>query len=384
MQDPLFNVCRNRWKTLLASFLLSAIPLLGNTPFVVSPEGLQLSDHFGKALDVSGDTAVIGTRNDSERGLGAGAVCIFQRVAPGLNEWVEIVRLTGDPGSNFDLFGESVAIDGDTVVVGVPGNDAVAESGGAVFVYDRNAGGENQWGLTARLTASDGGQNQSFGYAVDIEGDRIAATAWLELPIIENFGAAYIFERELEQWVEKAKLEPENRSPLDNYGISVAISGDTVVVGADEGDELVENPREIPGSAFIFERDSATGMWEFVKQLVPTDGSTFRRFGTAVGACGAIIAVGASGSSLSNGKDTGAVYIFERNTGGSGHWGQAGRLAPDELSKNAGFGVALRLKGNAMIAGGAVHAGGCVSIGGRGLCLRTPGGRHMDSSGPAR
>ena len=379
MQDPLFNVCRNRWKTLLVSFLLSAIPLLGNTPFVVSPEGLQLSDHFGEALDVSGDIAVIGTRNDSEQGLGAGAVCIFERVAPGLNEWVEVVRLTGDPGSNFDLFGESVAIDGDTVVVGVPGNDAVAESGGAVFVYDRNAGGENQWGLAAKLTASDGGRNQSLGYSVDIDGDRIAATAWLEKPIIENFGAAYLFERELGQWVEKAKLEPENRSPLDNYGIAVAISGDIVVVGADEGDELVENPREVPGSAFVFERDSAAGEWEFVKQLVPTDGSTFRRFGTAVGASGDLIAVGATGSTLSRRKDTGAVYFFEENAGGSSQWGQTGARNASEKCRFRGGSAP---QAQCYDRRGTVHAGGCVPVRRRGLRVRTRGRGHLDASGP--
>ena len=231
------------------------------------------------------------------------------------------------------------------VAVGASGDDQVANSSGAVYVFGRDAGGTDSWGRTAKLTAGDGGANQSFGFAVDVSGDRIVVGALFETDVAENFGAAYVFEKEDGQWVEKAKLEPINPDPEDNFGIAVAISGETAVVGADAGDG---EENTAPGTAYVFERNAdGSDQWGQTTRLAAGEQRDF--FGGAVGISGDLLAIGAPGHNEGGASSTGAVYIFEPD--GGGQWQQTDRVLPSDNQEQNRLGAGLVVSGNAFAAG---------------------------------
>lgn len=326
-------------------------PILGSDPVTLAPDDLSPFDEFGEALDIDGDTVVIGKHNDDEMGLSAGAAYIFERDDSGSKAWLQLAKLTGESGGNFDFFGESVAIDGDIIVVGAPGDDDAANAAGALYVFQQTGESENAWRLAAKLTARDARENQNLGHVVDISGNRIAASAWFDNPLGQNSGAAYLFELGPDGWEEIARLVPEESEPFDNFGITIAIDGDAVVVGADESDDLEENPRPIPGSAHLFQRDAGTGEWTATQKLTAEDDNPVQRFGRSVGISGDTIAIGASGAFNAAGRNTGAVFIFERASSDSNSFTQVDKLAPDDLTDGSTFGFSLRLKQDALIAG---------------------------------
>ena len=118
--------------TALCSLSASAagISLLPNDP-------LEPFDNFGEAVAVDGNTMVIGKNGDNTQGLSAGAAYIYE--LDGSNNWVQVTKIFGDTGGNFDLFSDSVAIDGDVVAVGATSDDDVANAAGAVYVFERDA-----------------------------------------------------------------------------------------------------------------------------------------------------------------------------------------------------------------------------------------------------
>lgn len=313
----------------------AAILVLPNDP-------LEDLDNFGQSVAADGNTLVISKNGDNTQGLSSGAVYIFE--FDGSNQLVQVAKVLGD-GGNFDRLGDSVAIEGDVMAVGATGDDDVANSAGAVYVFERDAGGAGNWGRTAKLTASDGGADQSFGFTVDVSGDRIVVGTLFETDVAENFGAAYVFEKEGGQWVENAKLEPVNPDPQDNFGIAVAISGDTAVVGADARDEVGGFATSAPGTAYVFERGG--GQWGQTARLSAGEQSDL--FGGAVGISGEILAVGAPGHNEGAASSTGAVYIFEPD--GGGQWSQTAKVLPSGIQEQDRFGKGLEVSGNAFAAG---------------------------------
>ena len=305
-------------------------------------------DNFGSAVAVSGNNALVGKNGDNDQGLSAGAAYIFTRSSSAA-PWQQVAKLVGVQGGNFDFLGGEVAIDGDVAAVAATGDDDVANASGAIYVYERNAGGPENWGPVGKLTAGDGGPNQGFGHAIDVSGNRIVIGAFFD-DLEENFGAAYVFEREGDQWVQKARLEPVNPASLDNFGIAVAIDGDAVVVGADESDEI-NDLRDNPGAAYVFERSAGgAGAWGQTARLQANDKRANGRFGGGVGISGDTIAVGAKGQD-GGASRSGAVYIFDRNSGGE--WNQTAKVTHSGAEESDGLGEGLELSGNAFVAGAA-------------------------------
>ncbi len=301
-------------------------------------------DNFGASVAIDGNTVVVGKNGDNNRGLSAGAAYIFEANPEGSDQWVQVAKIFGDSIGNFDSFGVSAAIDGDLVAVGATSDDDLANSSGAVYVFERDAGGANQWGQIAKLSASDGSANQSFGSAIDISGDRMVIGAFFASSVTENFGAVYLFEREDGQWVQKAKLTPENPDPLDNFGEAVAISGEIAVVGAAAGDVVSGIANRAPGIAYVFERNAGgSGNWGQTARL--SVGEEPDSFGAAVGLSGDLLAAGAPGHNIGRG----AVYIFERNA--QGQWVQIARVVSNEVAEGDAFGNGVAISGNAFVAG---------------------------------
>ena len=245
-------------------------------------------DKFGYSVAVDGDTAVIGAYQDNGNGADSGAAYVFTR-----NEgvWDDGVKLTASGGAAYDNFGISVAVDGDTVVVGAPGNDGAGADSGAAYVFTRNDG---VWDDGVKLTASDG-------------------------------------------------------AALDYFGYSVAVDGDTVLVGAYRDDDE-ENDSEDSGSAYIFTKPNSSGGWADwdpmadteTAKLTASDGADDDWFGVSVALDGKTAVIGASGDD-DKGIDSGSAYVFVKPSGAWADGNETDKLTASdgEAQDNFGYSVAV-------------------------------------------
>ena len=189
-------------------------------------------DIFGNSVSIDGDTMVIGAVYDDDNGVNSGSAYVFTRNTAGnlTSGWTQVAKLTADAGGlAHDKFGHSVSIDGDTVVIGVREDDDPANSGSA-YVFTRDTPGDpaSGWTQVAKLTADDAAASAQFGMSVSIDGDTVAVGAH---GTGAYTGSAYVFTRNTagdlaSNWKQVAKLT--DAAAVDNYfGRSVSIDGDT-------------------------------------------------------------------------------------------------------------------------------------------------------------
>jgi PKD repeat protein len=214
-------------------------------------------DQFGIAVGIAGDTAIVGANVEDANGLDSGAAYVFERNRGGVGNWGEVAKLTASDGFEDDRFGGSVGIAGDTAIVGAIGDDDKGFAAGAAYVFGRDQGGPDNWGEVAKLTASDGGFGDAFGKSVGIAGDTAIVGADRDNDKGLNAGAAYVFERDqggADIWGEVAKLTASDGINADQFGLSVGIAGDTAIVGA-IGDDSDDGQVADAGAAYVFERN---------------------------------------------------------------------------------------------------------------------------------
>ena len=292
------------------------------------------NDDFGWSVSVSGGTMVVGASGDNGE---KGSAYIFERDQGGAGIWGQVKKLTAADGAADDKFGHSVAVSGDTVVVGAPGDDG---SQGAAYVFQRDQGGAGNWGQVKKLTASDGAAHNDFGGSVSVSGDTIVVGAFGN----DSWkGAAYVFERDqggAGNWGQMKKLTAADGNSGEVFGWSVVTSGNRVVAGAPGGNGG-------KGSAYIFEQNQGgAGNWGQTKKLTASDGAVDDFFGIAVAASGDRVAVGASQD-----DDKGSVYIFEQDQGGAANWGQTKKLTASDREKYDYFAGDVSLSGDTIVVG---------------------------------
>ncbi len=187
---------------------------------------------FGNAVAISGNTMVVGARFDSTTASQAGAAFVF--VLNGTT-WTQQAKLLASDGAAIDKFGQSVAIGGDTIVVGAYQANAPLSNGGAAYVFVRSG---TTWTQQQKLTAGDGTADDEFGNSVAIKGDTVVVGAhFADLPSNSAAGSAYRFTRSGTVWTEVQKLIPTGATLGGNqFGESLAVSGDKLVVGSDHDD----------------------------------------------------------------------------------------------------------------------------------------------------
>ena len=240
------------------------------------------------------------------------AGCLFALPAASAQILNESAKLLASDGAAEDWFGYSVALDGDTAVVGSRFDDDNGEASGSAFVYVRSGG---VWTEQAKLTASDGAAFDEFGISVAIDGDTAVVGAWEagDTPIFgADNGWAYVFVRVGGVWTEQAKLIASDAEINENFGISVAVSGDTVVVGSWHDDDAC--PSDIfcrSGSAYVFTRSGA--VWTQQAKLTASDAAAGDQFGVSVAVDVDTAVVRALPCSSCAG--TGSAYVFTRSGG---------------------------------------------------------------------
>jgi hypothetical protein len=308
------------------------------------------NDLFGVSVDISGDYAVVGAGGKDGVGTDRGAAYLFYRNQDGADAWGQVKKLVASDAANTDGFGFAVAIDGDYVVVGSDGEDGAGTDRGAVYVFQRNQGGENNWGEVLKLTAGDAADADQFGYAVDIKGDDVVVGSPGEDGAGSNRGAAYVFSRDQggpDNWGQTKKLIASDASNDALFGTTVATGGDLMVVGAAWDDGGGSNR----GAAYLFGRNQGgAGNWGQTKKLTASDAHNEDFFGYAVDISGDFVIAGAPWSG-GGGTERGQVYIFSKNEGGPDNWGEAQRLRASDASNEDWFGISLALDGLYILAG---------------------------------
>ncbi|HJK98392.1 MAG TPA: hypothetical protein RMF84_14270, partial [Polyangiaceae bacterium LLY-WYZ-14_1] len=321
-------------------------------------------DHFGYAVAVSGDTLAVGAPQESSNSTGvngdednndavrSGAVYVFTRSGGRWSQQAYVkASNTGSRTFEGDAFGAAIALDGDTLVVGAPGEESIAtgvngdqddntsRDHGAAYVFVRSG---TTWTQQAYLKASNtsdvfaGFGGDGFGSTVAIQGDTVVVGAFLEdggSPGIDgddanddvrDSGAVYVFTRStLGRWAQSAYIKSSDPGEQDYFGAAVALDGRALVVGA-PGDDRT---RESGGAAYVFERSG--GSWAEVDVLESSVEGLF--FGATVAIDGGRIAVGQRDTRRPDGSPVffnriGRVVLFERASAGPDPWLESATL----------------------------------------------------------
>ena len=299
----------------------------------------QADHNFGFSVAVSGDTAVVGAAGDDAGGSDAGAAYVFGQGEGGAANWGQVKKLTASDAQDFDRLGASAALSGDTAVVGAITEDApVAADAGAAYVFQRDQGGVDNWGQVKKLIASDAQASDQFGFSAAASGDVTIVGANGEDAGGGNAGAVYIFQRDqgsADNWGEVKKLTASDAQTNDFFGWSVSISNDTVVVGANGEDAGGSDA----GAAYVFEQDEGgANNWGQVKKLTASDAQCCDRFGISVAISGETAVVGANVEDAGGSTNAGAAYVFRRDEGGAGNWGETKKLTASDAQAFDRFG----------------------------------------------
>ncbi|AKU98770.1 hemagglutinin protein [Labilithrix luteola] len=359
-----------------ATYPVTVDPLIVVREQKLGTSGHAHGDDLGVSMAVSGDTAIIGAPGTASR---QGAAHVFVRSG---GTWSLLQKLIVNDTTSFDNFGWSVALDGDVAIVGAVGKDAM----GAAYVFVRSRGawslqqtlaasdghagdffgssvalsgntaliGANQkaglqgaayffvrsekgWSERQKLTGTDTGDQDSFGYSLAISGDTAVVGACGQG---YNAGAAYVFVRSGEAWFQQQKLTGSDIVQGDSFGISVALSGDTVIVGA-----YATANRQ--GAAYVFVRSGET--WSQEQKLVADDWAASDYFGVSLALGEDTAVIGAYGKATYRG----AAYVFVRS---GGAWFQRQKLTASDARDYDSFGSSVALSEGAALVGASRNA----------------------------
>jgi hypothetical protein len=368
----------------------------------------QAGDGLGSVVAISGDTMVVGARfEDSNQttitnganastdnsASNAGAAYVFVRSG---NSWSQQAYLKAPNAEASDQFGTSVAISGDTIVVGANAEDSnqttitngasannSASSAGAAYVYTRSG---SSWSQQAYLKAPNAEAGDLFGRVVAISGDTIVVGAHTEASnqttitngasasannAASEAGAAYVFVRSGNSWSQQAYLKAPNANALELFGTSVAINGDTIVVGANAEDSnqttitngstaSADNSASSAGAAYVFTRSGSN--WSQQAYLKAPNAQAQDHFGTSVAISGDTIVVGArlensNQTTITNGStastdnsasSAGAAYVFVRS---GSSWSQQAYLKAANAETSDNFGDSVAISGDTIVVG---------------------------------
>jgi hypothetical protein len=256
----------------------------------------------------------------------------------GAEPWTQRAKLVAPDGAIDDFLGRAVAIDGDTAVVGAAGADIDGRSSqGAAYVYVRSG---DAWLMQDKLISPDGAAGDEFGFAVAISGDTIVVGArFAMVDGIDGKGAAYVFVRSGAKWIDQAKLDAKDGAAFDQLGFSVSADRDTVLAGAPFANGS-------QGRVVVFTRSGSA--WSAQATLLADDGAASDRFGLSVSVAADTALVGSPSADVEGSSDQGAAYVFARS--GSA-WEMQTKLTGEDSEAFDEFGNAVALDGDTAVIG---------------------------------
>ncbi len=293
------------------------------------------NDTLGGNVALKSRFAILGVRNRDDAGDNAGAVVTFEHMA---NNWSQTQILTAPDAKAGDAFGQSIALTERVLVIGAPHSDSPHEDTGAVYVYVRD---NNSWIFQTKLTANDGTSGDLFGISVAIDGSTVLVGADLNDEQAENAGAVYAYIFDGKQWKQQAKLMASDGADTDIFGVRIALHGDTALISARRDD--IDGVGIDAGSAYIFER--SRGQWIQSQKLTAPDGKADDRFGRGVALNNEAAIISAMHHDT-NDSNAGALYVFKKQ---HGRWRfESKAIANDGLPEDR-FGWNVGLSGKTAI-----------------------------------
>jgi hypothetical protein len=322
----------------------------------LTPSTRASNDWFGISIAVSGNTLVVGDFDANIENYGA--VYVYVKPASGWANMTQVAKLTSS--DNGEGFGVSVAVSGNTIVVGAANTsnfsrsklnrqnfDLPAAGPGAAYVFVKPASGWKDMTETAKLTASDGQPGDAFGDSVSISGPTIAVGAFFAPDSSGNSfaGKAYVFVRPGSGWLgslnETAKLTASDSQLLNYMGASIAMSGTTVVAGS-------YGHNNFQGTAYVFAEPA--GGWSSMTQtaeLTASDGKGSDDFGFSSSISGSTVVIGAVNAAVGKG----AAYVFVKPSAGWSNMTQTAELRAPNATQGDGFGQSASISGNLVVVG---------------------------------
>ncbi|MCI0457731.1 MAG: FG-GAP repeat protein [Gemmataceae bacterium] len=362
------------------------VPSHVGSEFKLLPDDIAAGDNVGFSVAIDGDTAVVGSAYDGPNQTGAAYVFVRRG-----HNWVQQAKLTASDAAEGDRFGNGVAVSGDTILVGAPGQYTYGEGGdrpGSAYIFVRKHGG---WTEQAQLTPSGSEDGDFFGSFVSLDNNTAVIGALLDSSDGAFAGAAYAFGRQGKTWTEQVNFaDLVDNTDLDFLGSWVAIDGNTAIVtaqGADgfqgeahvfvrlgktwtpqaelhasdgapgdffgwyadlDGDTAVITAPyddDYTGAAYVFKRRGQN--WTEQQKLTASDGAPGDRFGTTVAISGRNILVGQG--YLFPEPVTGSAYLFQRSGGGG--FTEVGRFTASDTEEGDLFGLGIDIDGNGAIVG---------------------------------
>ena len=293
-------------------------------------------DVTGFSLSISGSTAVVAAPGKTVgTNFQQGQVYVFTRTG---DTWTEQQKIPAAEPQYNGVFGYVVALSGDTLVITAPTQtvgDSVQQ--GRIYVYTRTG---DTWTEQQRLTASDGGPGQQFGQLMALSGDTIVVGSPLKTVGTSSLqGQVYVFTRTGTTWAESQILTASDAAANDFFGSSVAVSGDTMVVGAAQ-------KNMVQGQVYVFTRTN--NVWSEQQIITAADGKSGDNLGARVAVSGDTLVASAPGATVGENDVQGKVYVFTR-TGTT--WTEQQQLAASDGMPSEGFGAALAVSGDNVVVG---------------------------------
>ena len=326
------EIIRRQLLCVLTASTLAAISACSATPVdvttLVADDG-DANEFFGFSVAIAGDIAVVGAQGDDENGDESGAAYVFTRSDAG---WSQEAKLTANDAEAGDQFGGSIALFGETILVGARRKDDNGDESGAAYLFTRY---DSDWIQQAKLTAADGEAGAEFGRSVALSDDTLIIGAARDDEKGEDSGSVYVFTRSGTNWSQLAKLTAADGAKGDVFGISVALDGDTALIGADLDDDKGEDS----GSVYVYTRSKGT--WSQQAKLTAADAGNVDIFGVRVAISGdtALIAARRDDDDV-NGVDSGSAYVFIRS---GTSWTQQAKLTADDAEAGDLFGYNVAL-----------------------------------------
>jgi hypothetical protein len=306
------------------------------TAELLASDGYQTAA-LGAAVSLSKNSIIVG---DPDKNVGSsfdqGAAYVFTADA---GVWTQQQELSSADGVSGDAFGEAVVIDGDVAVAGAPFKTLNGEQvRGAAYVFTRTNG---VWSLAQELTAPNGAFGDAFGGSLALAGNTLAIGAPGRS---SDKGAVYVFSNSGGRWSVAQELTALE-SDLESFGNSLALSGQTLVVGAPLRDDM--------GAVYVYGYSDST--WTLQGELQPTDGVAGDWFGGAVAISGDTLVIGDDQKTVGNNQDQGVAYVFKKE---GAQWAQIVELQAFLGGAYDHFGHSLSLSGDTALVGAAGHGSG--------------------------
>ncbi len=319
------------------------------------PADGAINDRFGESVAFSGNTVVVGADSDDDNGNLSGSAYVFTEPVGGwAGTLTQAAKLLPADGAAGNFFGGSVAVSGSTVVVGSAFDDDNGTGSGSAYVFTEPVGG---WAGTltqaAKLLPADGDVNDRFGISVAVSGSTVIIGSDSDDDNGGQSGSAYVFTEPVGGWAgtltEAAKLLASDGGGADFFGSSVAVSGSAVVVGVPFDDDGGTST----GSAYVF--TEPVGGWAGTvteaAKLLASDGTAADFFGSSVAISGGTVVCSAD-SDDDNGKQSGSAYVFTKPVGGwAGAPTEAAKLLASDGDVNDRFGMSVAVSGGTVAVG---------------------------------